>query len=996
MSNRIEDQFDRSLWNGCTPFHKLGWKDADEALMEVYARDTDVRVEALQARSRGCLLRRMIKPKQYVPSVTVESSLQLLGPQTHRVSKHGHIGPNSSQGDVTESTDIQATEPNFLNDPEFAARKPYEMPNGWALSWLPCGTVRFCERATGLHTDRHPLQGDAELVYGQDFNVTRAWQSYRALSSSSGSSAQDADALLDPTIGELALKSCAFWNSSVEKFSWRIEDAFRSSCSQDDETSLCCVCRHIDFRNLLTMTQFAHNLRLSLRPLHTILAETVCPFCKLAACNASLEMSPAILERCTSKQSLPMRCEVFSLEMMALGISFLDSTGKLLFTGRILQLSPTAEKTALTAAINSYDVGASAAVEDQVNIESMKLWLSNCEAGHCGPLTVTGKGHALRAERERQCVPHRLESSHHLPLTVIDVWRACLVEIDDCVRYVALSYTWGRYQDFRNDRSRNQELHVPQSLPRNTLPMTISDAMEFVKLMGESYLWVDSLCIVQDDEEAKMAQISNMGNIYSRAYFIVVAAHGRDCDAGLPGVRRGARRVRDGRVTIHGVTLVSELPNYREMVEFSTWNSRGWTYQESELCPRHIAFTEFQAYFRCNREIWTEQNGPMTRQNSREYAYNVHLTFQTNFLSYSDAVRHYTKRVLGQSDDVLNAFQGLLALLRPLFKSDFIHGLPETELDMALLWQPSAPNFHRRVDLVTGEADFPSWSWAGWVGPCSYFDWTDHVLDDLSMVHWQDGTTGLFFTSDELRAPAGRPTFKPDVPPNRDAGWTARRSRERVLYDMLAWMEDRNPALWYLHPTANENERTPRTLVLPGSQKLRFRALTAFFTLAFNRTKRRDEREWIEPAIILDRDGFEAGVIPVHKHLLGALGAHAPAKQVELVCLSRRRGNEWVDFASRHADDSDYVFPQLSADLVDRSAKPTLYPRQESEGKEWENQDYFDIHRYNVHRPFPLYNVMWIARKDGEPHVAERVAIGTIHVTAYAQALPQWETITLV
>jgi len=55
--------------------------------------------------------------------------------------------------------------------------------------------------------------------------------------------------------------------------------------------------------------------------------------------------------------------------------------------------------------------------------------------------------------------------------------------------------------------------------------------------MGERYLWVDALCIIQDDSMDKEWQIARMGSIYSSAVFTIVAACGVDADAGLPGVR---------------------------------------------------------------------------------------------------------------------------------------------------------------------------------------------------------------------------------------------------------------------------------------------------------------------------------------------------------------------------------------------------------------------------------------------------------------------------
>jgi hypothetical protein len=79
-------------------------------------------------------------------------------------------------------------------------------------------------------------------------------------------------------------------------------------------------------------------------------------------------------------------------------------------------------------------------------------------------------------------------------------------------------------------------LHIDQ------LPQTIQDAMILMSQIQERYLWVDSLCIVQDDKDVKRSQIATMNQIYQGAYATIIAASGNDANAGLPGVRSGTRR----------------------------------------------------------------------------------------------------------------------------------------------------------------------------------------------------------------------------------------------------------------------------------------------------------------------------------------------------------------------------------------------------------------------------------------------------------------------
>ena len=74
------------------------------------------------------------------------------------------------------------------------------------------------------------------------------------------------------------------------------------------------------------------------------------------------------------------------------------------------------------------------------------------------------------------------------------------------------------------------------------IPKTILDAIYFTEKISERYLWVDSLCIIQDDAEAKHHQIRRMDEIYSGATATIIAANGENANSRLPGLERGTRK----------------------------------------------------------------------------------------------------------------------------------------------------------------------------------------------------------------------------------------------------------------------------------------------------------------------------------------------------------------------------------------------------------------------------------------------------------------------
>lgn len=120
-------------------------------------------------------------------------------------------------------------------------------------------------------------------------------------------------------------------------------------------------------------------------------------------------------------------------------------------------------------------------------------WIAECEHGHgaeCNPRASTT---GLIKDSYRGL---------HL-MRFVDVHQKCIVERTEVVRYVALSYVWGAAVNFRLTRMKKRQMGRPGVLSESWqgLPATIRDAIDLTRACGEKYLWVDSLCIIQDDVE---------------------------------------------------------------------------------------------------------------------------------------------------------------------------------------------------------------------------------------------------------------------------------------------------------------------------------------------------------------------------------------------------------------------------------------------------------------------------------------------------------------
>jgi Heterokaryon incompatibility protein (HET) len=128
-----------------------------------------------------------------------------------------------------------------------------------------------------------------------------------------------------------------------------------------------------------------------------------------------------------------------------------------------------------------------------------------------------------------------------------------------------------------------------------SLPQSIQDAVQCAAELGEKYLWVDALCIIQDDEEHKRFQISQMDRVYGSATLTLVCAPpdpklGLDTYDGLPGFRVAGRLSEQDKEYDQGLELLTTFLSVSMAVSGSRWSSHAWTFQEDRLSRRKLFF----------------------------------------------------------------------------------------------------------------------------------------------------------------------------------------------------------------------------------------------------------------------------------------------------------------------------------------------------------------------------------------------------------------------
>jgi hypothetical protein len=144
-------------------------------------------------------------------------------------------------------------------------------------------------------------------------------------------------------------------------------------------------------------------------------------------------------------------------------------------------------------------------------------------------------------------------------------------------QYLALSYVWGT-PSVLCTKLENLEAHkVPGTLTQSNdqIVMVIKDAMKLTADIEQRYLWVDSLCIVQDGPE-KMDTINQMDLVYRNSLVTIVAVTGDHANVGLPGVRPHTRAT-EQRCADISAHLKLIVPHSLRVVENTTWAKRAWT-----------------------------------------------------------------------------------------------------------------------------------------------------------------------------------------------------------------------------------------------------------------------------------------------------------------------------------------------------------------------------------------------------------------------------------
>ncbi len=340
-------------------------------------------------------------------------------------------------------------------------------------------------------------------------------------------------------------------------------------------------------------------------------------------------------------------------------------------------------------------------------------------------------------------------------------------------RYLALTHRWhSEITASSSTLARNVDSRM-KSIGLDNLSLTFVEACQVAHQLGVKYLWIDSLCIIQDSREDWDREASLMSQVYSNSYLTIAANVSDD------GIFR-SRETDNNSVEFQlkgddgkplTIRAMKHQSYWESLLEEGPLYSRGWILQEREMSPRIIYFTEEQVLWEC-RCVKTYEGWP-TKNMATEQRYGVSFSERlldsiNNFRDrnihnlWHHTVADYSNRLLTKEEDTLPAFGGLARTVSDYTMSKYVAGLWSDDLLRSLAWGSYAyvdSRVHRRHTSYVA----PSWSWASLSGPVRYSlvnaSFEDTTLDATGKHGtWKKGMSVILEHRDELAStdPFGR------------------------------------------------------------------------------------------------------------------------------------------------------------------------------------------------------------------------------------------------
>ncbi|KAK3344286.1 heterokaryon incompatibility protein-domain-containing protein [Lasiosphaeria hispida] len=359
-----------------------------------------------------------------------------------------------------------------------------------------------------------------------------------------------------------------------------------------------------------------------------------------------------------------------------------------------------------------------------LRLQTVPEWISDC-----------GTHHKRCADEAVSAWPRRLlDLTSVESLQMVKLIESCTLT-GQSIRYATLSHCWGpRTSKPPLKTLKSNQAEHSNGIALDHLTLNFRDAVLVCRKLGLHYIWIDSLCIIQDDSADWEAEAAKMADIYRGSHLNIAAAAAADAHGGIIGVT-SLQDPKDRLTSIrYASSPASDAPGTETLVlqaglgpsEYRQLNhvrypylGRGWVLQELALSPRTVLFTAGQMFWQC-RECFTSEDGTLWSDKFLSLGDGDQFVSAFDFSTPRAAhqtwnlwVKSYSQRQLTYASDVAPAIAGLIDFFsKELVDTAILGSWKETlryDLSWSLSWRtlehPPPPPTRRR------RGEFPSWSW---------------------------------------------------------------------------------------------------------------------------------------------------------------------------------------------------------------------------------------------------------------------------------------------
>ncbi|EAQ90448.1 hypothetical protein CHGG_02383 [Chaetomium globosum CBS 148.51] len=344
-------------------------------------------------------------------------------------------------------------------------------------------------------------------------------------------------------------------------------------------------------------------------------------------------------------------------------------------------------------------------------------------------------------------------------------------------RYISLSHSWGGEHPLITTTATLDQHKA--GIPLSSLPATFRDACHIARRLGVRYLWIDSLCIIQDSPSDWELEASRMASVYRNSWLTVYATASSSPSSGIFRRRQAvwiaaddpeddtldtlfpeaAQLRRDLRLSLRFAPAHPDFSRYANPAKQQAQLpllARAWAYQERLLAPRVLHFGPHEVFWECMQRLACDCGG-IDEASSRPAHMGVYASRDTTgqlppkvshyaalhvgtsatakakskskssegkrqkklLARWEEMVEEYTNRALTFSGDRLPAFSGVAAEMVAALGMRYRAGQWEETLPEALLFERTSVNAVARL-AIDDVRPAPSWSWASPDAPVNF------------------------------------------------------------------------------------------------------------------------------------------------------------------------------------------------------------------------------------------------------------------------------------